>query len=482
MPKTRRTSWPRPRSSICPPPRLSAGALLDGPDVAPLGDPFDILLTETGGRDLQLLLASAQHEVRDLLNQFYPGSQAEPIFDDDGRLLFSAVTVPADTLRLRQGLAGTYYSGAPATELIADQRDGPLAFDWSSPPRADRAPFQVDWSGSLLVPATGDYRFAVRGVDDPAALFSLQLDDEIVLDSSLGLLEIEKTLARGPYRLTMRYASSANAGAQPLPLIVTWAPPGGAEEPIPRNALISPALPEMGLLAMYFADSDFAGPALTMRKELIVGMPDSNQLQAEAVRWQGNLAAPRSGEYLLAVVADGAYELTIDGLSLIDSRLVALGEDPAATRGYSESLIYLEQGWHELALRFVPAEPGAELRLLWQPPGGAPDVIPPIYLSPHPGTLETTDLPLPPPPPLTDPGLGDDRFALSQITAQHARRNRSFCPRICPAGPDPGLADERRVRQRPGTACRAPWRDHRHRGRTHLRGRYGQPAHCCLHV
>ena len=399
--------------------RLSAGALLDGPNVAPLGDPFDIMLTETGGRDLQLLLATAQHEVRDLLNQFYPGSQAEPIFDDDGRPLFNAVTVPADTLRLRQGLAGTYYSGARATELLADQRDGPLAFDWSSPPGL-AAPFQVEWSGSLLVPATGDYRFAVSGVDDPAALFSLQLDDEIVLDSSLGLLEMDKTLARGPYRLTMRYATGVTGDNQPPPLIVTWTPPGGAETPIPRNALISPALPEMGLLGMYFADPDFAGPALTMRKELIVGMPDSNQLQAEAVRWQGNLAAPRSGEYLLAVVADGAYELTIDGLSLIDSRLVALGEDPAATRGYSESLIYLEQGWHELVLRFVPAEPGAELRLLWQPPGGAPDVIPPIYLSPHSGALETTDLPLPPPPPLTDPGLGNDRFALSQSTAQRA--------------------------------------------------------------
>ena len=62
-------------------------------------------------------------------------------------------------------------------------------------------------------------------------LFSLELDDGIVLDSSLGLLEMDKTLARGPYRLTMRYASGATAGAQPLPLIVTWTPPGGAEEP-----------------------------------------------------------------------------------------------------------------------------------------------------------------------------------------------------------------------------------------------------------
>ena len=110
--------------------RLSAGALSTDRTLRPWATLMTFCSPKPAGAISNCCSRPREHEVRDLLNQFYPGSRAEPIFDDDGRLLFNAVTVPADTVRLRRGLAGTYYSGAPATELLADQRDGPLAFDW----------------------------------------------------------------------------------------------------------------------------------------------------------------------------------------------------------------------------------------------------------------------------------------------------------------------------------------------------------------
>ena len=57
--------------------------------------------------------------------------------------------------------------------------------------------------------------------------------------------------------------------------------------------------------------------------------------------------------------------------------------------------------------------PGA-IRLLWQPPGSEPGELSSRYLLPTYGSVEQTDVALPPAPPLADEALGDDSFALTQ--------------------------------------------------------------------
>jgi hypothetical protein len=208
----------------------------------------------------------------------------------------------------------------------------------------------------------------------------------------------------------MAYRTTTGA---PPPLTVTWTPPNGFTAPIPRQALVSPPLPDIGLLGAYFADANFNGPALDLRKDLVVGAPIHDP-GVGAVEWQGKLAASRAGEYLLAIVADGDYELLLDGRTLLDSRIEIPG---APLDAYREALIYLEPGWHDLTIRYVPASPETTLRLLWQPPGGEPALLPATYLLPYTAPLEPGDRPLPMPPALTDATLGDDSFALSRAAA-----------------------------------------------------------------
>ena len=391
--------------------RLRAGALLASPRLQPLADLEDTLQATAAGIDIQMLLSGDDQALLTLLADFYPGGQREPVYDEEGTFLFTHFTADAGAASFQPGLVGTVYAGIDFADPAGERRDGPLVMDWAASSDQPR-PFSVLWRGSLLTPASGRYTFAVEGADQPGVSFSLWLGDRIILDSSLGEYEHSELLPRGHDELTMRYASETGS---PPPLTVRWTRPDGTTEPIPRAALVSPPLPDLGLLAEYYANDQFAGPVLTLRKEMLIGTPAPVE-GAVAVRWRGKLAASRAGEYLLSMVADGRRQLVIDGRTLIDSDLAGPGE--SALSDYNEALIYLTKGWHDLEVRFVPAGPDSQLRLLWQPPGGDPALLPATYLTPVQSAVTAVDASLPSPPPLVDEQLGDDEFALSRLASQ----------------------------------------------------------------
>lgn len=366
----------------------------------PAGGPIDSDLIYLAGMDNMALV--------DLLQQIYPESQvtALPL---DGPTQFVAVHVPQAVITARQGLEGTYFEGdhygAPEAAKLT-LRAGPLTFAWAQEPPLP-PPFSVLWEGSLLVPQAGAYGLSVDLPPDAtgATLFTLQLDGRVVLDNSLGLLEKQEALAQGAVHLTMRYRGSA----PPPDWSVRWQPPGGEFTPIPREALVSPALPDMGLLGAYFAGDQFTGPALTIRKDLAFGQ-DVDLPMPYSVQWAGKLAAPRTGEYRLAATGDGLVQMRVDGEDLI---IYLPNPDDANAPVYGQASVYLTQGWHPFEIRYAPSGPRPNLRLLWQPPGSGPELLPPAALRPTTAELAVADAPLPPAPPLLDPRLGDDRFALS---------------------------------------------------------------------
>ena len=53
----------------------------------------------------------------------------------------------AADLAARRGLAGAYFENDVSGDLITDQRDGPLAFDWTAPDGLE-GPFRAQWTGS----------------------------------------------------------------------------------------------------------------------------------------------------------------------------------------------------------------------------------------------------------------------------------------------------------------------------------------------
>ena len=389
--------------------RLLLGAALESGRVRAFDPSRDLLPSTTPTGDLFYLVELQNQPVIELLRQLYPTAQlhAEPT-DRVGPTLFLVIQVPFADVLAHQGLAGQYFTGAEnLANPVETRMDGPLRFDWRDDPPLD-GPFNVLWEGTLLVRDAGTYAFALE-MDGPvsgpdAPVISVQLDGNLLLDSSLGLTEKGEMLAQGAYRLTVRYRTTGTANNWAL----QWTSPGSTPQDLPRAQLYSPALPNIGLLGTYFAGSNWDGATLAVRKDMILGTP-VDLPTPYSVYWTGRLAATRAGEYFFAVTANGPVTLMLDGRETL---FHTPSGDLATGQGYSQASIYLDQGWHTIDLRYAPAGK-SDLRVLWQTPGSGPLLLTGRYLLPTSAPITMSDVPLPTAPDLIDARLGDDTFALS---------------------------------------------------------------------
>ncbi|MFN8489262.1 MAG: PA14 domain-containing protein [Caldilineaceae bacterium] len=396
--------------------RLLAGSILDNAQVRPLESALDFVLSGTVQGNLLYLIPLANQDLLHLLQQLYPDSTLQPQkVENSDQPLFLTFQTPAKTVADTQGLLAFVFNGneggdvSKATSISAA---GPLQFDWQAQKTLTK-PFSVQWQGSLLVPAAGDYTFSAEMNATNGALFSLRLDNQVVLDTSLNVTSKPQTLAKGFYRLDMLYRSGVAPSVQPpAPLTVRWQRPGSGPEVIQANVLHRPALPNLGLLGTYYAGNQWQGPALDIRKDLVIGQP-VNLPAPYSVRWQGKLATPRTGEYMLATLGAGVNQVAIDNQVLIDNQQVTVAAEKADPN-YTEGIIYLNQGWHTIEIRHIPGENNAGLKLLWQPPGSNPEALTSDYLAPVVADVAPGDLPLPAAPPLVDARFGNESFALSQ--------------------------------------------------------------------
>lgn len=393
---------------------LMGDALRDG-RIRVLDTGRDLIPSMTPPGDYIFLVALDNTPVIDLMQQLYPSAalQAQPQ-DQAGPTQFLVMQISREDILAHQGVLGSYYAGAESVdintaqpELLDIRQDGPLAFGWAGNPPVE-SPFHAFWEGTLLVPAAGRYTFAVEVAPSGAPpVISLQLDNNLVLDTSLGLTEQQIMLPQGYAHLVLRYRTDD----EPDDWAVRWTLPSEGDVqslPIPRYALYSPPLPNIGLLGTYYAGTSPEGPALTTRKDLIL-TGEADLPMPYSVRWEGNVAAARAGEYLFAVTANGPVNLVLDGeVVLAHVPPSQLGEGP----GFSQAAIYLTQGWHRLEMTYVP-QGSADLRVLWQPPGSTPSLLLSRQLLPVTGQALALDYPLPAAPDLIDARLGNDQFALT---------------------------------------------------------------------
>ncbi len=381
--------------------RLLAGPALAAGRVQPLEVARTLPFVGQPPGDLLYLVPMTENQTLDLLRQLYPVGVAGSELDESGqRVLFNTFQVSQDAVAAGQALEAQLTSVDSAQTVSVQTLEYPWAEQSPLP-----LPFSAQIQGSLIAVAPGNYTFDLK-TSAPDAAATLRLDDLLVLDTSLGLTQQSTPLAQGVYRLNLAYQSGTTAGD----LGVRWQPPGAlALESIPAAAMHLPLAPNQGLLGEYFANDRWEGTPVLRRKDLVVGLPTELPLPY-SVHWRGKVAAPRSGEYLIGVSADGFAQVAVDG------QLVATilpNADAATTAGYAEGLLYLPAGWHDISVRHAPVAPATRLRLLWQPAGSTPTELGGGNLLPAATELGAADVPLPPPPPLADERLGTDRFALS---------------------------------------------------------------------
>lgn len=395
--------------------RLLAGAALSAGRVLPLDIAQTLPMRGAPAGDVAYLLPTDQAQTVDLLRRLYPTVTVQRMGGDPGGsgdsaaatdAQFVLVQVPHETLAAAHGLQTVTFAGrdfGSADEAAASAVAPAPAFDWrATPPLA--GPFSVQAYASLLVPEAGDYTFALES-DEPTASATLQLDNVLLLDTALGVNEQTVPLAQGIYRLDLAYRS----GEQPGALRLLWQPPRGERVPLPAEALFLPVVANTGLQGDYYAGYGTDGTLLTRRKDLVAGVTPG-LATPYTVHWQGKLAAPRAGDYLLSVLAGGPVRLSVDDQTVIE---LQPGED-AQTPGYAEGLIYLTTGWHPLDIVYTAEGDEPPFRLLWQPPGSPAGEVTASYLNPAPEELAPGDLTLPPAPPLLDVALDGDDFALAR--------------------------------------------------------------------
>lgn len=397
--------------------RLAGGSLMAAGRLLPFAWTEDLPWSGAAPAGVVYVLPVDAPALLEAVKTVYPHGVGATIRDAEGRDRLRTWRVDPATLFESAGLEQYVYAGADfgsADEALFSSSVGPLQFPWGeSPPMA--LPFSVEWQGSLVVRESGAYTFSVAAPVD--AEFSMTLDDRLVLDSSAGLLARSETLPTGTHRIKMFY----RGGETPGDLALLWETPWGEAAPIPREALFNPPLPVQGLVGAYMASDDWSGPAFTLRQDSVIEA-DASLPRPWSVVWQGRLAAPRAGEYLIGAVSSGPAWIDVGG------RRVATREvrDEEALGSPAEGLIYLERGWHPIEIRFssgetvgdsvgdaaddVTIEP--QIRLYWQPPGSSPAPLPAAVLSPSPVELGPADRPLPEIA-LVDERLGDAEFALS---------------------------------------------------------------------
>jgi len=411
--------------------RATAGPVLEDASAAnrvQTFEPMADLFFNAAQTDRVYLLSASEQPLVTLLRQLYPGGAMEqhPVADGN-QPAFTTFRVPLSAVRDAKGLRAFYFAGdeiGPVSAAAATEPVRSLRFAGNEPPLAP--PFSTRWEGSLLAPAAGNYTFFLEpmGDDSPfahdagdqqdAPQVILRLDGQLVLDTAADLREQRVPLARGPYRVDLRYRSGANPGG----FAIRWQRPDGRTEFIPAELLHSPPVPASGLLGTYFAGERLGGPPLLHQKDLLIGLP-VDLPRPYSVRWRGKLAASRAGEYLLGATTTGRLALRVKGQLLLDLPDASLREDNI---GYREGLLYLARGWHDIEIEYVPGadssdEHDAGVQLFWQPPGGAPDRLPARYLAPVTEQTAHAIRPLPTAPELTDAHLGDANFALTQAPA-----------------------------------------------------------------
>lgn len=168
------------------------------------------------------------------LEQTLPGATFEPVIGPDGTVAIIHVTVPPGQrpAPAQLGLRGVLLIDDKQGEEELQRQDAALAFREASALTGSR-PFDVTWTGALLIQQDGEYRFDL--FTDGVA--ELKLDGKSVV-TARRVAEPRVTrgdvrLTRGSHPITVSYSYQRGPGTFEL----RWQPPGGQRTIVPPSAL-----------------------------------------------------------------------------------------------------------------------------------------------------------------------------------------------------------------------------------------------------
>ncbi|MER2600597.1 MAG: PA14 domain-containing protein [Caldilineales bacterium] len=337
---------------------VAQGGGLDHPAYQVADPATDLPLSDPFGQDALFLLDTYYQSVPELFLAYYPGAQLQAVTGPGGQPLYLSVNVPGAEIR---GLQGLY--------LSATLPDGAAyRAPYTDAPRFDRpadlaAAADLVWSGSLNIPASGEYEFAVDGAA------------RLELDGTVWPSGTRRFLGKGLHAFRLQPEDNA---AQ-TPLIVSWRQPNHSDsQPVPANYFFLAAPPAQGLLGQYFSGELWEGEPVFSRVDplLLFAWPEAEPWPAPfSARWTGTLTAPVTGMYQFQVNADDGVRLWLDD-QLVGESVVPDNVNLIQTQ------IELNAGPHAIRVDYFQRGGGKALELWWQPPGSILQPVPSAVLSP----------------------------------------------------------------------------------------------------
>lgn len=306
------------------------------------------------------------------LQHLYPRGICHEVDDRYGRLMYYTFLVPKEEIAAIQGLQGSYYASAePEGAPVLQRKDATLAFYWSADGPAfiagSEESFSATWDGSLYVPRFGDYVF-VLDTDGSAQLW---LDEELVVESS-------GARAQGAIQLPAGFHAVALNATQQRPrgrLILNWIPAGSSsEQVVPQTVLYMAQLARQGLLGRYYHGTNWSGVPVSIQLDSFIA-PNAVIPSPFSIQWEGRIYTSATGNYVFATNSDDGSLLYIDGQLIVDN---------GGHHGdrYVEGHITLEEGFHDIILRYFQDGGGRKIELWWTVPGRGKEQVPADFLSP----------------------------------------------------------------------------------------------------
>ncbi|MFT3664257.1 PA14 domain-containing protein [Piscinibacter sp.] len=286
------------------------------------------------------------------------------------------------------GLRAEYFNNITVTGTPALTRTEAIDFNWGNGAPgtgvgADN--FSVRWSGKLIVPANGTYRFqtesddGVRVTVNGVRLVDNWTDHSPTVNTSAGI----NLTAGTQVDIVAEYYERGGGAVMRL----RWLTPGDtAFVAVPAKQLLAPAVVTgSGLAGSYFNNITLSGSPVLSRVQAVdfdwgTGSPGTgvgaNNFSA---RWSGTLLAPASGSYRFRTVSDDGVRVWVNGTQLINN-----WSDHSATTNTSAAISLVAGQRYTVRVEYYEKGGSAVMRLRWQRPGNSSYVaIPAASLFPN---------------------------------------------------------------------------------------------------
>jgi DNA-binding beta-propeller fold protein YncE len=287
------------------------------------------------------------------------------------------------------GLTASYFNSKTLSGTPVLTRIEAVDFDWGTAAPAAGVTadnFSVRWAGTLIVPATGTYRFQTVSDDgvrlwiDGAAVIDHWAEHSVTTDTSAGV----NLVAGQRVAIRLDYFE----GGSDATMRLRWLTPGNAAAvAIPASALLpQPTVVTVtGLTGSYFNNATLSGTAALTRIEAVDfdwgnGSPGPG-VNADnfSVRWSGSMVMPTAGSYRFQTVSDDGVRLWING-----TRLVNNWTDHGATTDTTSSVSFSAGQRVSVRMEYYDRTGGTTARLRWRLPGTSDYVaVPAASLSPN---------------------------------------------------------------------------------------------------